>query len=59
MMNDQKLLRIALADNAVTEILVQGATERWHRPPVGEGAVWVADNISQTIYEIRRQIVLS
>jgi DNA-binding beta-propeller fold protein YncE len=52
MMSDQKLMRIALADNAVTEIPLNGATGRWRRTVVGEGAVWVADNLSQTIYKI-------
>ena len=51
MMSDQKLMRVALADNAVTEIPVIGdATGELHRTVVGEGAVWVADN--QTIYKI-------
>ena len=52
MMSNQKLMRIALADNAVTEIPIDGATGRWRRTVVGEGAVWVADNLSQTIYKI-------
>ncbi len=55
MMSDRahpKLLRIALADNAVTEIPVEGATGEFHRTTLGEGAVWVSDNHSQTIYKI-------
>jgi virginiamycin B lyase len=52
MMSDQKLLRIALADNAITEIPVEGATAEFRRTVVGEGAVWVADSHSQTIYKI-------
>jgi DNA-binding beta-propeller fold protein YncE len=55
MMSAQKLMRIALADNAVTEIPIEGATGRWRRIAIGEGAVWVADNISQTIYKIDPQ----
>jgi streptogramin lyase len=55
MMNDQNLTRIALTDNAVTEILIDGATGRWRRIAVGEGAIWVADNISQSIYKIDPQ----
>jgi streptogramin lyase len=55
MMNDQNLTRIALADNAVTEIPIAGATGRWRRIAVGEGAVWVADNVSQSIYKIDPQ----
>jgi len=39
MMNDRNLTRIALADNAVTEIPIDGATGRWRRIAVGEGAV--------------------
>jgi streptogramin lyase len=53
MMSDRKLLRIALADNAVTEmpvIPVNGAMGEFRRTVVGEGAVWVADN--NTIYKI-------
>ncbi len=46
MMSDRKLMRIALVDNVVTEIPIEGATGRWHRIAVREGAVWVADNIS-------------
>jgi streptogramin lyase len=55
MMSDRahpKLLRIALADDAVTEIPVEGATGEFHRTTLGEGAVWVSDNHSQTIYKI-------
>jgi streptogramin lyase len=52
MMGEQKLMRISLADNAVTEIQIKGVAGRWRRTTVGEGAVWVADNISQTIYKI-------
>ena len=55
MMNDQNLTRIALADNAVTEIPIAGATGRWRRIAIGEGAVWVADNVSQSIYKIDPQ----
>jgi streptogramin lyase len=52
MMSNQKLLRIALADNAITGVPVDGARGRWRRTVVGEGAVWVADNVGQTIYKI-------
>ena len=52
MMSEQKLLRIALADNAVTEIPIDDATAEFHRTTVGEGAVWVSANHSQTIYKI-------
>lgn len=52
MMSGQMLLRIGLTDNAVTEIPIKGATGRWRRTTVGDGAVWVADNLSQTIYRI-------
>ena len=50
MMGREKLVRVALADNAVTEIPVKGAAGEFRRTVVGEGAVWVADN--QTIYKI-------
>ena len=50
MMGNEKLIRVALADNAVTEIPVKGAAGEFRRTVVGEGAVWVADN--QTIYKI-------
>ena len=57
MMSEQKLMRVALADNAVTEIPLDGATAEFHRTAVGEGAVWVSANHSQTIYKMtRRQI---
>jgi streptogramin lyase len=52
MMSERKLMRVALADNTVTEIPIDGARGRWRRTVVGEGAVWVADNIGQTIYKI-------
>ena len=52
MMSEQTLLRVALTDNAITEIPIEGATGRWRRTIVGEGAVWVADNLSQIIYKI-------
>ena len=55
MMNDRHLMRIALADNAVAEIPIESATGRWRRIAVGEGAVWVADNISQSIYKVDPQ----
>ena len=45
-------MRIALSDNTIREIPIGGATGRWRRTVVAEGAVWVADNISQAIYEI-------
>ena len=47
-----KLLQIALADNAVTEIPIDDAAGEFHRTIVGEGAVWVSANSSQTIYKI-------
>jgi streptogramin lyase len=53
MMTNQKLMRVALADNAVTEIPVipvNDAIGELRRTVAGEGAVWVADN--QTIYKI-------
>jgi streptogramin lyase len=53
MMGHEKLMRIALTDNAVTEIPVipvNGAMGEFRRTVVGEGAVWVADN--KTIYKI-------
>jgi streptogramin lyase len=62
MMNDRNLMRISLADNSVTEIPIEGATGRWRRIAVGEGAVWVADNVSQSIYKIdpaTNQVVLT
>jgi hypothetical protein len=55
MMGEQmpkKLLRIALADNAITQIPIDGATGAFHRTAVGEGAVWVSDSNNQTIYKI-------
>jgi streptogramin lyase len=56
MMGREKLMRVALADNAVTEIPVKGAAGEFRRTVVGEGAVWVADN--QTIYKIDPKINL-
>ena len=53
MMGREKLIRVALADNAVTEIPVKGAAGEFRRTVVGKGAVWVADN--QTIYKIDPQ----
>jgi streptogramin lyase len=53
MMSDRKLLRIALTDNAVTEIPVipvNGAMGEFRRTVVGEDAVWMADY--KTIYKI-------
>lgn len=50
MMGNEKLIRVALADNMVTEIPVKGAAGEFRRTIVGEGAIWVADN--QTIYKI-------
>ena len=52
MMSGMNLMRIGQSDNSSTEIPIKGATGRWRRIAVAEGAVWVADNISQTIYEI-------
>ena len=52
MMSAQKLMRIALVDNAITEIPIKGARGRWRRTIVGDGAIWVADNLSQTIYKV-------
>ena len=52
MMSDQKLLRIALADNTVAEIPIEGAMAEFRPTVVGEGAVWVADNHTQTIYKV-------
>ena len=52
MMSGQKLMRIALADTTATEIPIEGATGRWRRITVGEGAIWVADNLGQAIYKI-------
>lgn len=46
------LLRIALADNAVTEIPIDSAKGGYHRTTIGEGAVWVSDFSSKTIYKI-------
>jgi streptogramin lyase len=50
MMGHGKLMRVALADKAVTEITIEDATGEFRRTVAGEGAVWVADN--HTIYKI-------
>jgi streptogramin lyase len=56
MMNDRNnLMRIALADNAVTEIPIDGAPAEERRTVAGEGAVWVADTYGQTIYKVDPQ----
>ena len=52
MMSNQKLMRIALADNAVAEIPIEGAIGAFHRTAVGEGAVWVSDSHNRAIYKI-------
>jgi streptogramin lyase len=52
MVSDQKLLRIALTDNAITEIPIEGAAAEFRPTVVGEGAVWVADTHSQAIYKV-------
>jgi streptogramin lyase len=51
MMSNHTLMRISLADNAITEIPIEGDAARHHRIAVGEGAVWISDNASQTIYK--------
>jgi streptogramin lyase len=55
MMGEQtpkNLLRIALADNAITQIPIDGAIGSFHRTAIGEGAIWVSDNNSKAIYKI-------
>jgi streptogramin lyase len=53
MMSDRNnLMRIALADNAITEIPIASAPAEYRLTVAGEGAVWVADTVGQTIYKV-------
>jgi len=53
MMSDRNnLMRIALADNAVTEIPFASAPFEFRRVVAGEGAAWVADTVGHTIYKV-------
>jgi len=56
MMNDRNnLMRIALDDNAITEIRIDSAPAEERETAAGEGAVWVADTHGQTIYKVDPQ----
>lgn len=52
MSDRNNLMRIALADNAVTEIPIDTAPAEFRRTVAGEGAVWVADSRGRTIYKV-------
>jgi streptogramin lyase len=52
MSDRNNLMRIALADNAVTEIPIDSAPAEFRRTVAGEGAVWVADSRGRTIYKV-------
>jgi streptogramin lyase len=59
MMNDRNnLMRIALDDNAITEIPIDSAPAEERPTVAGEGAVWVADTHGQTIYKVDPQTKL-
>jgi streptogramin lyase len=56
-MNGNKLVRINLADNSITEIPIEGAGDNYGLVAgvglaVGEGAVWVPDVDRQVIYKV-------
>ena len=56
-MSGNKLVRIHLADNSITDIPIEGAGGNWGLIAgvglaVGEGAVWVPDVDRQMIYKV-------
>jgi virginiamycin B lyase len=52
MMSDGDMIRVNPTDNSVTEIKVPGAVGRYRGIAVGEGAVWIPDSGSKTIYKL-------
>jgi DNA-binding beta-propeller fold protein YncE len=52
MMSGGKMIRVNATDNSVTEIKIAGAVGDYRGIAVGEGAVWVPDSGSKTIYKL-------
>ncbi|MER8602076.1 hypothetical protein NKH09_30395 [Mesorhizobium sp. M1339] len=52
MMSGRKLVRINPDDNSVTDIPIEGAVGSYRGISIGEGAVWVPDVGSKTIYKV-------
>jgi virginiamycin B lyase len=52
MMGDRGMLRVNPTDNSVTEIKVAGAVGSYRGIAVGEGAIWIPDTRSKTIYKL-------
>jgi len=52
MMSGSSMLRVDPKDNGVTEIKVPGAIGTYRGIAVGEGAVWIPDTRSETIYKL-------
>ena len=52
MMSGATMIRVNPADNSVTEIKVDGALGTYRGIAVGEGAIWIPDTGSKTIYKL-------
>ena len=52
MMSGATMVRLDPADNSVTEIKVPGAGGNYRGIAAGEGAVWIPDTASKTIYKL-------
>jgi virginiamycin B lyase len=52
MMSGATMIRVDPTDNSVTEIKVDGAFGNYRGIAVGEGAVWIPDTVSKTIYKL-------
>jgi YVTN family beta-propeller protein len=52
MMSDARMVRVDPTDNSVTQIEVAGAGGSYRGIAIGEGAVWIPDTVSGTIYKL-------
>ena len=52
MMKGHNLVRVAAADNSVTDTVIEGTTGEFRGVAVGEGAVWIPDSGARRVFKV-------